>query len=214
MIATGGFLHVLPSSYRPASAPVTHTVMIPVDSISLFVGFTGAADLTESGGIIEHPCSTSSLYGIATPDQIYTATLPITRGDYSENDAALQEDADSTTPASNAKSIAPVSNPGDFEDSSIRPLFDSDSESESAEFPRGRSTRHAAVLVVDAAGGNQPPDPFSTPIAPTAMAGKLETFCLALEAQQKKEREERRKFELERQQELEITQYRQRRIRE
>jgi hypothetical protein len=44
MIATGSFYHIQPSSYVPASAPVTHAVMLPIGSINLYVGFTGASD--------------------------------------------------------------------------------------------------------------------------------------------------------------------------
>jgi len=43
MIATGSIYHILPSSYVPASAPVTHAVMLPIGSINLYVGFTGAS---------------------------------------------------------------------------------------------------------------------------------------------------------------------------
>jgi hypothetical protein len=44
MIATGGFYHIQPSSYSPASAPISHAVMLPVGSINLFVGFNHAFD--------------------------------------------------------------------------------------------------------------------------------------------------------------------------
>ena len=44
MIAIGGILQILPSSYIPASRPVTHGAVMPVGSINLFVGFTGAID--------------------------------------------------------------------------------------------------------------------------------------------------------------------------
>jgi hypothetical protein len=44
MIATSSFYHIQPSSYMPASAPLTHAVMLPIRSINLYVGFTGASD--------------------------------------------------------------------------------------------------------------------------------------------------------------------------
>jgi hypothetical protein len=44
MIATSAFFHIQPSSYMPASAPITHAVMLPIGAINLYVGFTGASD--------------------------------------------------------------------------------------------------------------------------------------------------------------------------
>src|SRR3954471_14025389 len=40
MIAIGEMLQILPSSYVPAARPVTHSMILPVGTISLFVGFT------------------------------------------------------------------------------------------------------------------------------------------------------------------------------
>src|SRR4051812_18335839 len=40
MIAIDEILQILPSSYVPEARPVTHSVIMPVDTISLFVGFT------------------------------------------------------------------------------------------------------------------------------------------------------------------------------
>src|SRR3954465_658827 len=40
MIATGEMLQILPSSYVPAARPVTHIMILPVGTISLFVGLT------------------------------------------------------------------------------------------------------------------------------------------------------------------------------
>ena len=89
MIATGGLLHIQPSSYRPASTPVTHAVMMPVRSINLFVGFAGATDLTESEGSIGRPRSASSPYAFTTRDPIYSNTLLIAGGDDIEHDVDL-----------------------------------------------------------------------------------------------------------------------------
>ena len=89
MIATGGLLQIQPSSYRPASTPVTHAIMMPVGSINLFVGFARATDLTESEGSVGRPRSASSPYAFATRDPIYSNTLPIAGGDDIEHDANL-----------------------------------------------------------------------------------------------------------------------------
>ena len=45
MIATGSILHIQPSSYMPAAAPITHAVMLPIGTINLYVGFTGSSDV-------------------------------------------------------------------------------------------------------------------------------------------------------------------------
>src|SRR3954463_5205056 len=44
MIATGSIYHIQTRSYVPASAPITHAVMLPIGGINLYVGFTGASD--------------------------------------------------------------------------------------------------------------------------------------------------------------------------
>jgi hypothetical protein len=65
MIATGGFLHIQPSTYRLASAPVTHDVMVPIGTINIFVGFTGATDPTELAG--DSTARLSSPHDFVTP---------------------------------------------------------------------------------------------------------------------------------------------------
>jgi hypothetical protein len=41
-VATSGFFHIYSSTYHLALAPVTHTWMVPVGTINLFVGFACA----------------------------------------------------------------------------------------------------------------------------------------------------------------------------
>src|SRR3954451_23846539 len=44
LVTTGSIFHIQPSSFVPASAPVTHAVMLPIGRINLYVGFTGSSD--------------------------------------------------------------------------------------------------------------------------------------------------------------------------
>ena len=227
MIATGDFLHVQPISYRPASAPIVRSVMIPVGTINLYVGFTGAADLIGSGDGDGRADSATLPQELSDRDRdrICADTAPIVESDCSDEDPTLQDDADlsapasyagSITPASIADSIAPVSNAGDFEDGSVLGLLDCDSEPERDEHHSGEPTRHTAVLMAGTAteGDQLPLDPFTTPITSATTPEQLETLRKAMETAQKKELEDSRKFQLQREQEREITEYRQRRGRQ
>jgi hypothetical protein len=91
IISTIGFFHIRPITYCPAPAPVTHTVMVLIDTINLFIGITGAVDSIESAGDSAVRPSPSRQFDAL--GQIYTTTLPI-MGDILNNvDAALLDDA-------------------------------------------------------------------------------------------------------------------------
>jgi hypothetical protein len=123
MIATGGFYHIQPSSYRPASAPISHTVMLPVGSINLFIGFTHAFNPADPPPprviplagpyLYDEPYpSVDQIYVDAHPilDRVYTATAPISE-DGSTRSSDLEDDTDSADPALVARprsSSAPV----------------------------------------------------------------------------------------------------------
>ncbi|KAK1665954.1 hypothetical protein QYE76_054113 [Lolium multiflorum] len=205
MIATGGFFHIQPSSYRPASTPLARAWMVPVGTINLFVGLTGVSDPGE--------IRPSQVHDPFAPGQLLTATLPLTGEVHTEAEPALEDDADSAAAASTAESIAaasvagsivaaslgdsitPVSNPSDFEDDSVLPLFSSDSDSDSVD---AAWHRHPTAVFMAAGEGDQPPqDPFSTPLPPTATAVEIEAHRAALEEQRKRELVERQKFRLE-----------------
>jgi hypothetical protein len=47
MISTGGFNHIQPSTYHPASAPITQARMVPISIRNTFVSFAGITDSTE-----------------------------------------------------------------------------------------------------------------------------------------------------------------------
>ena len=101
MIATGPFYHIQPSSYVPASAPITHAVMLPISTINLYVGFTGASDPADP---LPGSIPLAGSYGVndarAIIDQIYTDAepLPISGEDYARS-SDLEDDADSAVPA-------------------------------------------------------------------------------------------------------------------
>jgi hypothetical protein len=82
MIATGGFLHILLSSFMLASRPINHAIMVLVSTINLFVGFTGACDPIESVGNDDFP----------TDHQIWLATHVILGDDSHEDAEALVDD--------------------------------------------------------------------------------------------------------------------------
>jgi hypothetical protein len=67
-------------------------------------------------------------------------------------------------------SITPVSNPGDYEDSFVLPLFTSDSEPDSVEAPRYQYP----TVVFMATGDDVPNDPFSTLLPVTTTATEIE----------------------------------------
>ena len=116
-------------------------------------------------------------------------------------DAALNDDADSATPASlagsitaasPAGSITQVSNVGDFEDPSILGIFEFDSGSENSADLRDGTGRHAATYM--ATSTDPPEDPFSTPIPPNATAMEVEELRLKLVEAMRKEQAERENF--------------------
>ena len=213
MIATGSFFHIQPSTYHPAPSPLTHAWMVPVGTINLFVGLAGVSDPTEARpGQLRDPYA---------PGQLLTATHPLSGEVYTEGESALEDDADSAAATSAAGSIVAaslgdsitlVSNPSDFEDNSILPLFDSDSESDSIDAPEYQ----LPTAVFMATGDEAPPppvDPFSTPLPATANVTEIEAHRVALEAQRKKELAERQKFRLEQDSVRAVSQYRQQRNR-
>jgi hypothetical protein len=44
LVASDSYLHVLPGSYRPASALITRALMLPVGRINIFVGLNNTVD--------------------------------------------------------------------------------------------------------------------------------------------------------------------------
>ena len=228
LIATGSFYHILPSSYMPASRPLTHAAMLPVGSINIFVGFTEAYDPIGSAAIGISPLPLAPprdhlviAGGDSTEDQIGSTTLPIAGGDSTDDGAALLDDADSATPASVAgsivvashvDSITRVSNASDFEDSSILGIVDSDSDSDSHGWIRGGSTRHAAVFMADGNNSNPPPDPFTTPLPTTATVTEVEAQRKLLKDARKKELAERERFRLEQSAARNLSAYHQQRM--
>jgi hypothetical protein len=136
---------------------------------------------------------------------------------HAEGESALEDDADSAAAASIAGSIVaaslkdsvtPVSHPSDFEDNSILPLFDSDSETDSIDAPH-----YQYPIDVFMAGGDEVPpnDPFTTLLPATANATEIEVHRAALEEQRKKELAERQKFRLEQDSVIAVSHYRQER---
>jgi hypothetical protein len=235
MIATGGFYHIQPSSYKPASAPISHAVMLPVGSINLFVGFTHAFDPTDPPPRVtplaepypydeSHP-SADQIYTHPAPDRVYTATAPISE-DGSTRSLDLEDDANSADPAFVARprppsapvarsesparpiarsrspwvpigrsepsavsmtgliavgspsineSIMLVSNPSDYADS-IYSLFEDefDDDFDEPSWPKV----HGVFMAENE--DNPPPDPFTTPLTPTATAQEIERHRVAL----------------------------------
>src|SRR3954467_6254496 len=146
MIAIGEMLQILPSSYIPAARPVTHSMILPVGTISLFVGLTDVIISEDSARIRESPprdrlseSQVRTIHRLASEYNSAHSNVP--ENSAATEDAALNDDADSATPASLAGSITAasptgsitqVSNMGDFEDPSILGIFDSDSGSENS----------------------------------------------------------------------------------
>jgi hypothetical protein len=116
MIAACAFFHIQQSSYMSASAPITHTVMLPIGAINLCVGFTGASDpfdppprtvpLAEAHLYDGVPVGGNRTSGSARANP---NTLPISGGD-SARSPDLEDNADSAAPDSTARSVLdPVS---------------------------------------------------------------------------------------------------------
>jgi hypothetical protein len=146
------------------------------------------------------------------------ATLPLSDEAYIEGKSALEDDADSAAAASAVGSITAsllgdsitlVSNPSDFEDDSVLPLFGSDSESDSVDIPRYQYP--TAILMADGDEAPPPPDTLSTPLPAIATATEIKAHRAALEEQRKKELAERQKFCLEHDSVRAVSQYRQQR---
>src|SRR4051812_48870260 len=144
-------LQILPSSYVPAARPVTHSMILSVGTISLFVGLTDIIVSEDSARICESPprdrLSESQVRTIHRLASEYdSAHSNVAENSAVAEDAALNDNADSAPPASlagsitatlPAGSITQVSNVGDFEGPSILGIFDSDSGSEKfRRFPR------------------------------------------------------------------------------
>src|SRR3954464_9128397 len=161
MIAIGEMLQILPSSYVPATRPVTHSVILPIGTISLFVGLTYVIVSEDSARIRESPPRDRLSESQIPPIHLLASEYNSAHSNVAENsaaaeDAALNDDADSATPASfagsitaasPAGSITQVSNMGDFEDTSILGLSDFDSGSENSADLRDGAGRHATTYM-------------------------------------------------------------------
>src|SRR3954464_5303262 len=113
MIAIGEMLQILPRSYIPATRPVMHSVILPVGTISLFVGLTDVITSEDSARIRESPprdqLSESPCRPIPRLASEYdSAHSNVAETTAAAGDAALNDDADSATPASLAGSIIAV----------------------------------------------------------------------------------------------------------
>src|SRR3954465_2226250 len=113
MMTNGGMIpidvipQIWPSSYVPTARPVTHSVVMPVATISLFVGFTDIIVSEDSARIRESPphdrLSESKVGPIHRLASEYdSANSNVTETTVVANDAALNDDADSVTPTSAA----------------------------------------------------------------------------------------------------------------
>src|SRR3954464_9054253 len=225
MIAIGEMLQILPSSYVPAARPVTHSVILPIGTISLFVGLTDVTTSEDSARIRESPprdrLSESQVRTIHRLASEYdSAHSNVAENSAATEDPALNDDADSAplaslagsiTAASPAGSITQVSNVGDFEDPSILGIFDFDSGSENSADLRDGTNRHATTYM--ATGTDPPEDPFTTPIPPNATATEVEELRIKLAEAVRKEQAEREKFRLEQVTAQELSRYHQQRIR-
>jgi hypothetical protein len=206
MIATSAFFHIQPSSYMPASAPITHAVMLPIRAINLYVGFTGASDPSDPPPRTV-PLAEPYLYDGIPIDYNPTGdwigvdsnTLPISGGD-SAKSSDLEDDADSATlaqmarsevnPISTIGSIAPdlntgsitqVSHASDF-NNSTNSLYDGEPDAYLSEENHGEFLSHVNVFMATGDENDDAPVPFSTPLPTNATAEQIEQHCVALEA--------------------------------
>src|SRR4051812_4427117 len=200
-------------------------MILPIGTISLFVGLTDIIVSEDSARIRESPphdrlseSQVRTIHHLAS--EYNSAHSNVDENSAAAEDATLNDDADSVTPASlagsitaasPAGSITQVSNVGDFEDPSILGIFDFDSGSENSADLRDGTGRHAATYM--ATGTDPPEDPFSTPIPPNAMATEVEELGLKLAEAVRKEQAEREKFRLEQVTAQELSRYHQQRIR-
>src|SRR5215216_763780 len=200
-------------------------MILPVGTISLFISLTDVIVSEDSARIRESPprdrLSESQIRTIHRLASEYnSAHSDVAENSAAAEDAALNDDADSATPASlagsitaasPAGSITQVSKVGDFEDPSILGIFDFDSGSENSADLRDGTGRHAATYM--ATGADPPEDPFSTPIPPNAMATEVEELRLKLAEAVRKEQAERENFRLEQATTQELSRYHQLQIR-
>src|SRR4051812_46852529 len=117
MIAIGEMLQILPSSYVPAARPVTHSMILPVGMISLFVGLTDVIVSEDSARICESPpCDRLSESQVRTihrlASEYNSAYSNVAENSAAAEDVALNDDADSATPVSLANSITAASPTG------------------------------------------------------------------------------------------------------
>src|SRR3954462_4980567 len=196
-------------------------MILPVGTISLFVGLTDIIISEDSARIHESPprdrLSESQVRMIHRLASEYdSAHSDVAETTAAAKDAALNDDANSATPASLAESIVAaspagsitqVSNVGDFEDPSILGIFDFDSGSENSADLSDGTGRHAATYM--ATGTDPLEDPFTTPIPPNATATEVEELRLKLAEAVRKEQAEREKFRLEQVTARELSRYHQ-----
>ena len=170
--SVGEMLEILPSSYVPAARPVTHSVILPVGTISLFVGLTDVIVSEDSARIRESlPHYRLSENQVRTIHRLASeydlAHSNVAKTTTAADDVALNDDADSAIPvsatgsivaASPAGSITQVSNVGDFEDPSILGIFNFDSGCENSADLHDGPGRH--VVTYMATGADPSEDPF------------------------------------------------------
>ena len=123
MIATGSILHIQPSSYMPATAPITHAVMLPIGTINLYVGFTGSSDpadpLPRSVPLDGPYAYDDGIFGHVEPTAANTEPFP-SSGEEHARSSDLEDDADSAVPPQIARSEAsPTSEVGSIVAASI-----------------------------------------------------------------------------------------------
>src|SRR4051812_46880096 len=103
MIAIGEILQILSSSYVPAARPITHSVIMPIGTISLFVGFTDVIFSEDSDRIRELPphdrLSESQVRTIHRLASEYdSANSNVAETSMAADDATLNDNAHSATP--------------------------------------------------------------------------------------------------------------------
>jgi hypothetical protein len=181
MITTGSFYHIQPSNYVSASAPVTHTVMLPIESINLYVGFMRASDPSDQPPQVI-PLARSYAYDDtrAITDRIYddAQTLPIS-GDDCTGSLNLEDNVDTAVLAPIAKSgvvstpeagsivvtsidesITLVSNASDFDESTYS-LFDGELDADFTEETHGEFPHAVNVFMAGNGENTDPSDPFT-----------------------------------------------------
>jgi hypothetical protein len=134
MIATSRFFHIQPSSYCPASAPVTHAGLVSVETINFFVGFTKATDRRKlAGDTVVRLCPPSDF--ITKRPDLHRHSLDLagrTTLTMTMPSSAMQIcplPPQSPDPLPQPQSTIPSNLPGDFEDTSVILIFDYESES-------------------------------------------------------------------------------------